>query len=414
MKIFKNIIVKIFPIKTREWFRNIIFKHFRNLGLLKYLTLFKLLTCNKYIHINHSTVDNFLESNHSMIKASKFLETDKIKQANYIFGDLESTIQPFTATTETVILEISDLTFSFRNNHLLDKNLNIIGETRTSKLENILPLYIYKQFLPYTVHFEGTVAYLSDPDPLNYYHWMCRVLPLLKFYKQNFQLFDIDYFYIGQFPLSNFHKETLEAAGIPFSRIIQTACTADKLVIAITNRSLDLGNQINDPINKESYLFTRNLFSHKLQHSSQSEKRRLYIKRGSVSRRKLINEIEVIQLLEQYGFESVVMDNKTVQEQAELFFKAEVVVALHGAALTNLLFIEPGTKVIELAPFGYINNCFYTLSSHAKADYFYLQGEKLNQEDADLRSLNTCIDIQKLSSLLQKAALNEIKTKYLV
>lgn len=412
MNIFKKIIFKIFPIQTRELFRNIIFKHFRNLGLLKYLKIFKLLTCNKYIHIDHSTIDNFLASNRSIIKTSKFLETDKIKQAIYIVGDLKSTIQPFAATTETVMLEISDLTFSFRNNHLLDEHLNIIGETRMPEFDNRLPLPIYKQFIAHAVHLEGTIAYLSDPDPLNYYHWMCRVLPLLKFYKKHCQLSDIDYFYIGQFPLSNFHKETLEAAGISLGCIIQKACTAEKLLIAITNRSLHLGNQINDPINKESYLFTRNLFCQKFQLSSLRRKHRLYIKRGNVNRRKLINEIEVIKLLEQYGFEPVVMDNKTVQEQAELFLQAEAIVALHGAALTNLLFIQPGTKVIELAPLGYVNNCFYTLASHAEADYFYLQGEKLNHEDTDLRLLNTYMDIEKLSGILKRAMLEKMHCNF--
>ena len=38
----------------------------------------------------------------------------------------------------------------------------------------------------------------------------------------------------------------------------------------------------------------------------------------------------------------------TFLEQVELFHNAEIIVAAHGAGLTNILFSEPGTKVYEI------------------------------------------------------------------
>ena len=45
----------------------------------------------------------------------------------------------------------------------------------------------------------------------------------------------------------------------------------------------------------------------------------------------------------------------SVAEQVELFVYADVVVAPHGAGLTNLLFCREGTRIVEIFPPTYIN-----------------------------------------------------------
>jgi|GEM_PF-956207 hypothetical protein len=408
MKKLGKIARSIIPYDMREKLRILFFKHFRTIGILNLFSSLGLLTYRKYIQVNHENVEVVFAEFKKNLKYQKFSEENHIKPAYYI-KEPSLELQPFTATTKTVLLDIQNKNgFSFRNNHLLDKELNVLGENRTTELDERLPLPIYSQVLHTPIKLKGTVAYLSDPDPANYYHWMCRTLPLLRFYQKLLNFQEIDYFYVGKFPLKNFHKETLEAAGISMNRVIQEACTADRLLMAITNRSICFDNQINDPINKESFLFSRYLFADIIENSS--KKNRLYIQRGNVSRRKLINETEVIGLLEKYGFQAVSMDNKTVQQQADLFSSAEAIVALHGAALTNLLFAKPGVKVIELASYGYVNNCFYTMASYAEADYLYLQGEKIEQNTNDLRNLDTLINIPELEDILLRASLNQVSS----
>ncbi|RUT05566.1 hypothetical protein DSM106972_035730 [Dulcicalothrix desertica PCC 7102] len=407
MSLVKQIVFKLFPLKQRNYIRLLMFRVIRLLGIRKILSYFNLSISNKYIHLNHSNVDEILLKYKTDINNYKFVESDEIKPVVNYIGQLQSTIQPYIATTETVLLEINNSCncFSFRNSHLLDKELNVLGETRTKEFDARLPLPIITKFIDKTICLDGTIAYLSDPDPANYYHWMCRTLPLLRFYQNLSTLAKIDYFYTGKFSISEFHKETLQAAGVCLDKVIQEGCTAKHLLIAVTNRSLHLNNQVNDPINKESFEFTRNLF-YKPSNLRYTKKSRIYVSRGNVSRRKIINEAEVIYLIEKYGFETVTMDNRTVQEQANLFSKAEAIIALHGAALTNLLFVQPGSKVIELLPDNYTNNCFYTLASYAEADYFYLQGESLKQNNQDLRLLDTYINIKKLETILKSACLD--------
>jgi capsular polysaccharide biosynthesis protein len=78
--------------------------------------------------------------------------------------------------------------------------------------------------------------------------------------------------------------------------------------------------------------------------------RRLYVGRGDSPRRRLSNEAQITEHAAQYGFETVSMDGRTVENQARLFAEAAFIIAPHGAALTNVLFATPGVRVLELLP----------------------------------------------------------------
>lgn len=398
VKEMRKIYHSIVPYELRGEIRLQIFKFLRNTKLLNSgLEKTGFLICKNHIQININEVEQTIEKKYKTIKTYKKVEEDITKPVGHLHGQELKGMQPFTTRTETVILDIRDYEFSLRNNYLLDQELNVITEFGV-KFET-LPIYFLR--LQKATKVKGTVAYLSDPDPGNYYHWMCRVLPLIKIYQHFFDLSEINFFYIGSDPLSNFHKESLVKAGVVINRVIQEACTADRIVAAINSRTVQSG----DPINKQAYLFTRNLFYNHSKFHTISNKNRIYVKRGNAKRRKVINEEQVINLLNKYGFESVSMDNKTIQEQAEIFSGAEAIIAPHGAALTNLLFIKPRTKVIELLPWGYVNNCFYAIASHGEANYFYLQCEKTNQGNIDVRCLDLYVDIQKLEKICKLASL---------
>lgn len=76
-------------------------------------------------------------------------------------------------------------------------------------------------------------------------------------------------------------------------------------------------------------------------------KRQIYITRQNTSRRRLLNESEVRSFLERKGFEIVDPGGLSFAEQVKLFNEARIIVAQHGAALTNLLFMTRGS-VIEI------------------------------------------------------------------
>ncbi len=397
MKAIKKIYQSIVPYHIRGKIRFLLFKSLRTLKIHYVLRSLDVLTCNKYIQLNSSNAEEVIGINSKYTNIDKIIEKDDITQSTIHFQEQKlDEIQPFLVVSENIILDIKNQEYSLQNNHLLDQKLNVIGGYRT-RFET---LPIYGQILAPVTKIKGTVAYLSDTTPSNYYHWMCATLPLIRFYQTSVNLAEIDFFYVGNFPLSGFHKESLERAGISMNKVVQEACTADRIVAAISSRFIDF----NDPISREAYLFTRNLFRDECNVGIKHEKTCIYVKRGNATRRRVINEAEVIDLLERYGFQAVEMDNKTVKEQAEIFANAEAIVAPHGAALTNLLFEQSNTKVIEIFPHGYTNNCFYVLANYGDLNYFYLKGEEISQK-TKAHDLDIYVDITKLRQICKNANL---------
>jgi hypothetical protein len=88
---------------------------------------------------------------------------------------------------------------------------------------------------------------------------------------------------------------------------------------------------------------------------------RLYIARAGT--RRIANAPELEPFLEKQGFSTHTLDDLSFAQQVDLFARAEWVIAPHGAELGNLLFCQPGTKVLELSPdidfkpyFSYMSN----------------------------------------------------------
>lgn len=80
----------------------------------------------------------------------------------------------------------------------------------------------------------------------------------------------------------------------------------------------------------------------------ESAKGKLFISRRDSSQRRLLNELEVEAELVSRGFISVVLSDYSVVEQIRLFSQAKIVVAAHGAGLTNLVFAPRGAMVVEI------------------------------------------------------------------
>ncbi|SDU29372.1 Protein of unknown function [Stappia sp. ES.058] len=97
--------------------------------------------------------------------------------------------------------------------------------------------------------------------------------------------------------------------------------------------------------------------------------RRLYVTRGGAMRRPFANETEVLDVLTPLGFDVIDCATLSVADQRHLFATAEIVVAPHGAGLTNIAWARAGTKLIEFMPRAHANPCFLDLASQAGVVY---------------------------------------------
>ncbi|MFK7848116.1 MAG: DUF563 domain-containing protein [Rhodothermales bacterium] len=73
-----------------------------------------------------------------------------------------------------------------------------------------------------------------------------------------------------------------------------------------------------------------------------SEHMHMYVSRHKATQRRITNEDEVIDHLKQKGFRVVVLEDMSLSEQAQCFATSDIIVAQHGAALTNLLYKKYG------------------------------------------------------------------------
>lgn len=108
--------------------------------------------------------------------------------------------------------------------------------------------------------------------------------------------------------------------------------------------------------------------------SESQARRRLYVTRGDQrNTRRYVHERALWPELERRGFERIDPGSHSVQEQIDLFDAAEIVVAPHGAGLTNLVFCRPGTKVVEMFAADYVHMGLWNIThSIPDVEYRYL------------------------------------------
>lgn len=75
--------------------------------------------------------------------------------------------------------------------------------------------------------------------------------------------------------------------------------------------------------------------------------RRIYFSRDDAWRRRVRNEEEVVRVLRAHDFEILRTDPARPWEQVRLSSCAEFGVGMHGAALANMIFMRPGSRVLE-------------------------------------------------------------------
>lgn len=270
---------------------------------------------------------------------------------------------------------------------------------------------------------KGTAMLLGARGSCGFGHWMLDTLPALDAVEKcGFPISSIDKFIISGADLG-FKRSTLESIGISSDRIYDVAqnphVCADKLIVAdvVTNMARRMGSWVPRFLRQEFLLKQFEGKQRDLEDNIQN--RRVYISRGGVGTRGVLNEDELVNFIEQYGFEHITIESMSSQQQARLFNECETVIAPHGAALTNMAHCQPGTKVIEFFN-AHIEPCFWILGRLCKIDYYHHYcGTKDNashdSQDRRLRSVGTginssyAIDIRELSNLFEYAGITKIQ-----
>lgn len=130
-----------------------------------------------------------------------------------------------------------------------------------------------------------------------------------------------------------------------------------------------------------------NSFKATLPALSTPRRRGIFISRRETTTRSLLNEDVLCRHMARAGIETIVPAEMTVDSQIQAFREADVVIACHGAGLANIVYCEPGTRILELFPEYTVSAHFWMLANQFGLDYGVLFGTSFDQDRA-LRDQN--------------------------
>ena len=261
-----------------------------------------------------------------------------------------------------------------------------------------LEKFLWKNpFFTFTKNFkkiDGAGALLVSPQSQNYYHWLNDVLPRIRLYEP--VLNSIDHFCISSAVPGKF-LDVLPDFGIDPQKILlvgeKEKLHFDHLYVA----SLP-GSEGRSPDWASGFIREK-----LIKKPSPVPSKKLYFKRGNGTDRKILNEDSMMSALQAAGFDIVDPGSLNIFKQIELMQSAKMVIGAHGAALCNLLFAQEHITVIEIfSPDYFRTDCYYTLSSSLKLNYWYIAGDK--PAGADWGDIE--VDEHLLTETIKKADAN--------
>jgi len=256
---------------------------------------------------------------------------------------------------------------------------------------------LYSLF-PTIKKFNCEVAILTASNHQIYWHWLFEVLPRLAMLRETCRKPEQVYVQSRH----RFQRETLELLGT-FSN--ETIIDCDQIPMVSASSLLVPCHQIMEGREYPKWLcqFLRENFLPHAEKVRTAANERIYISRGNASHRRVTNESEIIDLLKNYGFTAVNLEELPFIEQVSLFRNADVVVGPHGSGLGNLVFSQKGTRVIELFPAA-TADALFRLSRAVELEYYFLRSRTGNPRNWGLD--NFSIDPGDLRKTLELAGVN--------
>jgi capsular polysaccharide biosynthesis protein len=96
--------------------------------------------------------------------------------------------------------------------------------------------------------------------------------------------------------------------------------------------------------------------------------------------REMHNEEQVFQRLSGRGFVAVEPGTMSLDQQIILFSQAKHVIGVAGAAMTNIAFCNPGTRVTLLYPANFPDAFFWFIAQHKQLDYLEIRCDQTTYE----------------------------------
>lgn len=276
-----------------------------------------------------------------------------------------------------------------------------INDTKVERLKNIFILYdsvfslkkvsFYQSYthihkLPFRTLIKRLLGLLRKGERIknavwifdewsdNYFHWFTDALPRLLAAEKSYSFKEV--LLPKSFERYSYISSSLSLLGYQ-PHYITKKIFVNELILP--NHTAATGNYNRELVNEVREKFL-------LKNISEADKK-IYISREMAKIRRVLNERELTEILKKFNYEIHYFENYTLEKQISIMAETKILVSLHGAGLTNMLFMRKNGKVLEIrSENDNHNNCYFSLASELGLDYYYELGssEKEDIYDADI------------------------------
>jgi capsular polysaccharide biosynthesis protein len=236
----------------------------------------------------------------------------------------------------------------------------------------------------------NNAAWVIDSYSKNYFHWINDVLPKISFLQLNNPHCPV--IIPAEFSNYRYIEDSLKLLNVSYLLLPQKGiCIINRLLLPKLGAS---GCQ--DPfyfplVQKQLKTFT-----------NRTNKKKLFISRQKATTRNIVSSREIEKIMNRKGIEIVYPEMLTFKQQIDLFSSASHLIGVHGAGLTNMIFMNSGSRVLEIRRNDdVINFCYYFLAGTCHLKYYYFMGQSAGVSDSvqgdnilmDLNNFRQTLDI---------------------
>ncbi len=249
--------------------------------------------------------------------------------------------------------------------------VNILINTKLHLYSKILEIviHLFKTLISLKkVNFFSEAFIVNDKYINNYFHWVNDILPKLYYLHISYPNSIVI--------LSEEHKKIpfIQESIYIFKLQYYFISNKEKIYIKRLYKVEPLsGNGAQNPefLIPAIDLLKQNLVSN----ISDNLKVKIYITRRKANNRRTFPEGELEEFLKKSSYLIIEAENLSFQQQVELFSKCSHLISVHGAGLTNMLYMPKTSNVLEIKEKGDTKNyCYYFMANACKHKYLYFFG----------------------------------------
>lgn len=286
---------------------------------------------------------------------------------------------------------------------LIDSNGSFISPKKYSIRFSVNTNFYKPSLLKYILFvikilFKGKIVFIksysmwfTDDWSFGYFHWMLDALPRLHESGVNKE---IKILLPSHFAPLQYVLPSLYALGYKNVKFMQRNKYYLFTDLLFNTHSAPTGNY-----NEKTVQQLRETFRICLKDDSINLGERIFVSRQKAERRKILNETDLHFLLKSYGFSIVHFEDYSWNEQVAICSKAKYMIGLHGAGLSNMLFMSENSIVFELRKtHDSHNNCYFSLASALGHSYYYMQ---CNTNAKEILNADLIVDKQEFKQVLE-------------